>query len=244
MIADGADLLDIGGESSRPGAAAVSLDEELRRVIPVVEALALAKQMNPAIPLSVDTTKAEVARAAIDAGASIINDITALRGDPAMLDVIASSEAGVVLMHMQGTPATMQIEPHYDDVLAEIHDFLAARIDAAVKGGIALQQIAVDPGIGFGKTLEHNLKILHGLRRFETLGCAILIGTSRKGFLGTVTGRPVDSRVTASVASALAACVDGRAGGARSRRRGDRRCDQGLERPAGLGRLIRHEHHA
>jgi dihydropteroate synthase len=205
LVDEGADLLDIGGESSRPGSLPVPLDEELRRVIPVVEALAPLV----GVPISVDTTKAEVARQAIAAGASIINDIQALGGDDRLGRVVAGSGAGAVLMHMAGTPRTMQVDPRYGDVVAEVKQTLAARVAAAEALGIARSRIAVDPGIGFGKTLEHNLEILRNLDQFATLGCALLIGTSRKGFLGTLTGRPVAERTTASVVSALAAALRG-----------------------------------
>jgi dihydropteroate synthase len=206
LVEEGADLLDLGGESSRPGAAPVPLDEELRRVVPVVEALAL--RVN--VPISVDTTKAEVARQALRAGASIINDITAL-GDPDLARVVAETEAGVVLMHMAGTPRTMQDNPSYDDVVREVRDYLARRADAVEARGIPRARIALDPGIGFGKTLEHNLLLLRNLDQCATLGCAVLIGTSRKGFLGALTGRPVHERALASVVSSLAAATRGAA---------------------------------
>jgi dihydropteroate synthase len=205
LAEDGADLLDLGGESSRPGAEPVTLAEELRRVIPVVEAIAATTT----IPLSVDTTKAEVARRALDAGAVIINDITALEGDPAMARIVADQGAGVVLMHMPGTPATMFQNAHYDDVVTEVYDYLAKRVDWAVASGIPRERIAVDPGIGFGKTRTHNLDLLRSLRRFESLGCVVLIGVSRKGFLGKITGRPLDERAFSSAASSLAACLQG-----------------------------------
>src|SRR5512135_3549409 len=192
LVDEGADLLDIGGESSRPGAEPVAAEEELRRVVPVVEALA----PRVGAPISVDTTKAEVARRALEAGAAIINDIRALGGDPALPRLAAEARAGVVLMHLAGTPRTMQVHPRYGDVLREVRDYLAARI-------------AIDPGIGFGKTFEHNLELLRNLDQFATLGCAIVIGTSRKGLLGTLTGRPVSERATASVVSSLAAATQG-----------------------------------
>jgi dihydropteroate synthase len=201
----GADLLDLGGESSRPGSEPVSVDEELRRVLPVVEALAAESS----VPLSIDTTKAAVARRALEAGAVIVNDITALDADPDMARVVAESGAGVVLMHMRGVPKTMQQDPRYEDVVREVCDFLAGRIEWAESRGIPRERIAVDPGIGFGKTMAHNLEILRNLRRFDTLGCALLIGTSRKKFLGTITGRGVGERGTASAVSSLAACVAG-----------------------------------
>ena len=205
LVAEGADLLDVGGESSRPGAEPVPLDEELRRVIPVVEALA----PRVAVPISVDTTKAEVARQALRAGASIINDIRGLDGDPELSRLVAEAGAGVVLMHMAGTPQTMQDNPRYDDVVREVRDDLARRIERAEASGIPRDRIAIDPGIGFGKTFEHNLELLRNLDRFANLGCALLVGTSRKGFLGTLTGRPVGGRATASVVSSLAAVVRG-----------------------------------
>jgi dihydropteroate synthase len=205
LAAEGADLFDLGGESSRPGSEPVPVDEELRRVLPVVEALAA----EVGGPISVDTTKAEVARRALAAGAAIINDITAMGGDPEMASVVAEAGAGVVLMHMQGVPRTMQDDPRYEDVVREVYDFLARRVEWAGSRGIPPERIAVDPGIGFGKTVAHNLEILRNLERFATLGCAVLIGTSRKGFLGTITGRGLADRATASAASALVACVAG-----------------------------------
>ena len=211
LAADGADLLDIGGESSRPGSEPVPAEEELRRVLPVVEVLAAELPT----PLSVDTTKAEVARRALAAGASIVNDITAMEGDPAMAGVIAEAGAGVVLMHMQGVPRTMQDDPRYEDVVREVYDFLARRVDWAESRGIPRERIAVDPGIGFGKTMGHNLEILRNLERFATLGCAVLVGTSRKGFLGTITGRGLADRATALDTpdlGGLAACVAGARG--------------------------------
>jgi dihydropteroate synthase len=204
LVAEGADILDIGGESSRPGAVDVSIEEEIRRVIPVVTALV----ERISVPISVDTTEPEVARLALDAGASIINDIRALE-DPAMLALAAGSDAGVVLMHMQGNPRTMQINPQYVDVLAEVLAFLTDRVERAERAGIARERIAIDPGIGFGKTAEHNLTLLRNLDRFASLGCAILLGTSRKRFLGSVTGRDASGRMIASVISSLAGCVRG-----------------------------------
>ncbi len=205
LVAEGADLLDLGGESSRPGAEPVPLDEELRRVIPVVEAL----RPLITVPISVDTTKAEVARQALRAGASIINDIRGLDGDPDLSRLVAEAGAGVVLMHMAGTPRTMQVDPRYDDVVREVRDDLARRIQRAEASGIPRDRIAIDPGIGFGKSLAHNLELLRNLDRFANLGCTLLVGTSRKGFLGTLTGRPVGDRATASVVSSLAAVARG-----------------------------------
>jgi dihydropteroate synthase len=205
LVDEGADLLDIGGESSRPGAEPVGVEEELRRVVPVVEALAPKVR----VPISVDTTKAEVARRVLEAGAAIINDIRALGGDPALPRLAAEARAGVVLMHLAGTPRTMQDNPRYGDVVREVRDYLARRIEALELVGIPRARIAIDPGIGFGKTFEHSLEILRNLDQFATLGCVIVVGTSRKGLLGTLTGRPVSERAVASVVSSLAAATRG-----------------------------------
>jgi dihydropteroate synthase len=204
LVGEGADIIDVGGESSRPGATPVSPDEELRRVMPVVEALASSIEQ----PISIDTWKALVVRKCLEAGASIVNDITAL-GDPEMAEVVAEYDAAVVLMHMQGTPQTMQVAPQYDDVVAEVVDFLARRIEQAEAAGISRDRIAIDPGIGFGKRTEHNLLLLRNLERFASLGRPLLIGTSRKGLLGKITGRGPGELATASVASALAAIARG-----------------------------------
>jgi dihydropteroate synthase len=205
IVEQGASLLDLGGESSRPGAEPVPLDEELSRVIPVVAALA----SGVTAPLSIDTTKAAVAEQALRAGAVIVNDVSALRADSNMAGIVARTGAGVVLMHMQGVPSSMQVNPHYDDVVSEVYDFLAERLRWAEARGIPRARIAVDPGIGFGKTTEHNLEILRNLDRFANLGCVILVGVSRKGFLGAISGRRVGERAVASVAASLAACVRG-----------------------------------
>lgn len=183
MLAAGADIIDIGGESTRPGAPPVSEAEELRRVLPVIEGLRDAT-------VSVDTTKAGVAERALEAGARIVNDISALRFDDRMAAVVRDSGAGLVLMHLQGTPATMQEAPRYDDVVAEVAGFLAERIRSATAAGIEKSQIAVDPGIGFGKTVAHNLELLANLDAFVALGCPVLVGTSRKSFIGKVLDRP------------------------------------------------------
>ena len=183
---EGADILDIGGESTRPGAAAVTTDEELRRVIPVIEKLA----GKTTAALSIDTSKAAVARAAAAAGAEIINDVTALQGDDDMPRVAAESGCAVVLMHMQGTPRTMQLNPHYNDVVAEVAGHLAQRVAAARAAGIGPERIAIDPGIGFGKTVEHNMQLITGLERFAALGHPVLLGASRKSFLATVAPCP------------------------------------------------------
>jgi dihydropteroate synthase len=205
LVAEGADILDIGGESSRPGADPVSVDEELRRVLPVIEAIAAGM---PRLPISIDTAKPEVARRALEAGAWIVNDIGGLR-DPAMIRVVASSDAGVVLMHMAGTPQTMQDDPRYGDVVDEVYAYLRRQVETAQLGGIPRDRIALDPGIGFGKTHAHNLELLRNTARFATLDHALLIGTSRKGFLGKITGRPVDQRSAASVVSSLWAAIQG-----------------------------------
>ena len=203
LVEEGADLLDIGGESSRPGAQSVSAEEEMRRVLPVIEALA-----GVGVPLSVDTVKPEVMRRAVAAGASVINDIAALRA-PGALEAAAASDAAVCLMHMQGEPRTMQADPSYGDVVAEVRDFLAARVAAAQAAGIAAERIVVDPGFGFGKRLAHNLALLRQLGQFADLGACVLAGLSRKSMLGEITGRKVSQRDTASVAAALLAARNG-----------------------------------
>jgi len=205
MVQEGADILDIGGESSRPGSRPVSLEEELRRVVPVVEKLA----GGVAVPISVDTTKAEVARQCLELGASVVNDISALRHDPAMAEVVSHYKAGVILMHMQGVPATMQAQPSYADVVEEVFDFLRRRTDAAVSCGIDRERIAVDPGIGFGKRLEDNLALLGQLSSLADMGRPIVIGTSRKGFLGTLLQRPVLEREWGNAAAVAAAVLNG-----------------------------------
>jgi len=197
LAAQGADLVDIGGESSRPGAAPVALEVELSRVLPVVERL--APQLR--IPISVDTYKAEVARACLAVGAKIVNDITGLTGDPAMADVIRASGAGAVVMHMQGTPATMQDHPHYADVVGEIVAYFEARLHALAQLGIADEQLVLDPGIGFGKTREHNLELLARLQRFQQFRRPVCLGVSRKSFLGSMLQRPVHERLAGSLAA-------------------------------------------
>jgi dihydropteroate synthase len=198
LVQQGADILDIGGESTRPGAGAVPLDEELRRVVPVVADLARQTKA----PLSVDTSKAEVARSSLAAGAHIINDVTALAGDPAMKEVAVRSKAGLILMHMKGTPATMQTDPRYEDVIAEIDRFFEDRLRLAVKAGISPERIVLDPGIGFGKTSEHNLEILARLGEFQRFGRPVCLGVSRKGFVGRLlNNRPVERRLAGSLAA-------------------------------------------
>jgi dihydropteroate synthase len=184
LIAQGADILDIGGESTRPGSEGVSAEEETRRVVPVIEALRLKTDAL----ISIDTSKASVARAALDAGANILNDVTGLRGDPDILPLAAESRAGVVIMHMQGTPRTMQAAPHYDDVVAEVGEFFRQSLERAVACGLDPMSIALDPGIGFGKTPEHNRALLTGLESFAPLGRPLLVGVSRKSFLGHLAG--------------------------------------------------------
>lgn len=204
LVRQGADILDVGGESSRPGSQPVAEDEELRRVVPVIEALTRRTET----PISVDTTKCVVARESLRAGARIVNDITALRGEAGMLDVIRDLRAGVILMHMQGTPATMQLAPTYQDVVAEVHAFFEERLAALSAAGIDRQSIVLDPGIGFGKTSTNNLDLIAGLPRLQDLGRPLCLGVSRKGFLGKVLNdRPVERRVAASLAAVChAAC--------------------------------------
>lgn len=204
LVRDGAEILDVGGESTRPGAEPVDEAEELRRVVPVVEGLAAG-----GATVSIDTSKAPVAAAAIDAGAGIVNDVTALRGDPQMAALCAERGVGVVLMHMPGNPRTMQDDPRYDDVVDEVGAFLAARAAAAVGAGIAERRIWLDPGIGFGKTLAHNLELLRRLGELRELGRPLAIGTSRKSFIGGVDGSPVEGRVGGSVASSVLAAAEG-----------------------------------
>jgi dihydropteroate synthase len=205
LVAMGADLLDIGGESTRPGATPVPVDEELRRVLPVIERI--AKQVT--VPLSIDTRNAEVAQRALDAGAVIVNDVSGLTFDPAIVSVCARAGAGVICMHMQGTPATMQQNPHYDDVLAEVAAYLAGRVDALEQAGIPRERIVIDPGIGFGKTAAHNLTILQNVDRFRAVGRPVLIGHSRKRFLGKLLGRPVDELLAGTIGMAIALAVEG-----------------------------------
>lgn len=200
MVEEGADILDVGGESTRPGAEPVDAEEEAGRVVPVIAEL--SRRTKAAI--SVDTAKAEVAIRAIDAGACIVNDITAL-ADPAMTAAAVKSGAGVLLMHMQGTPRTMQANPQYADVVAEVTEFLRARVEAAVAAGVRRESIAVDPGIGFGKTVGHNVRLLSGLPALVGLGRPVVVGVSRKSFLGKLTGRDVHERLAAGLA-ALAFC--------------------------------------
>lgn len=204
LARQGAEIIDVGGESSRPGAAPVAMEEELRRVLPVLEQLA----GSTSVPISIDTTKPEIASRALAAGASIINDIGGLR-DPGMLRLAAECDAGIVVMHMAGTPATMQDNPSYEDVSREVYEYLARTLDAADRAGIALERICIDPGIGFGKTYEHNVALLRALSRLKTLGRPVLVGLSRKRILGKIVEREIGDRLTASVTSSLAATVLG-----------------------------------
>ena len=197
LVEEGADLLDIGAESTRPGAVPIDEREECHRLIPVVAAVAKAVS----VPISVDTSKAEVARAAIDAGAVMVNDVTALRGDGAMVDVVAEAGVGLVLMHMQGTPETMQKAPRYDDVVGEVAQFLTERARWAIAHGVARDRIVLDPGIGFGKTLHHNLDLLANLHAFVHLEFPVLVGPSRKGFIGQLTDRAVEARAWGTAAA-------------------------------------------
>jgi dihydropteroate synthase len=207
LAAQGAEILDVGGESTRPGAEAVSAEEERERIEPVVSGLAV--EGGASVPVSIDTSKAAVAQAALDAGAEIVNDVTALRGDPELAGLCADRGCGLVLMHMLGTPRTMQDSPAYDDVVDDIKGFLAERIAAAVAAGIDEERIWIDPGIGFGKTLEHNVELLRRLGELRDLGRPIVVGTSRKSFIGRLTGREVDERLGGTIASNVLAAVAG-----------------------------------
>jgi len=200
---EGADLVDVGGESTRPGAAAVDAAEELRRVIPVVEALARA-----GIAVSVDTMKPEVMRAAIAAGCAVVNDVNAFRA-PGAVEAVAPASVGLIVMHMQGTPAGMQKAPHYDDVVVEVGAFLRARARALEAAGVVAERIVLDPGFGFGKTLEHNVALFRGIAALASMGYPVLAGVSRKGMIGTLTGRAPEERAAGSVAAALLAVQNG-----------------------------------
>ncbi|MBW8059220.1 MAG: dihydropteroate synthase [Solirubrobacterales bacterium] len=203
LAQDGAEILDVGGESTRPGAEGVSEKEELARVEPVVAGLA------GVATVSIDTSKLAVAAAALDAGATIVNDVTALRGDPEIAGLCMGQGAGLVLMHMQGTPRTMQENPVYDDVVDDVKAFLAERMEAAVSAGVAEERIWLDPGIGFGKTLEHNLELLRRLGELRQLGRPLVIGTSRKSFIGKIDGSEAGGRLGGTIASSLLAAAEG-----------------------------------
>ena len=226
MIREGAEMIDLGAESTRPGSAAVPADEQWRRLEPVLGPLvaelrgplageargadpgAAGEPTRTAVALSIDTSSAEVAGRALEAGAHVINDVTAL-GEPRMAEVIARAGAGVVLMHMRGTPATMQADPHYEDVAREVAAWLAGRLERAALAGIAAERIALDPGIGFGKTTRHNLELIARLRELAALGRPIVVGASRKRFLGEITGKPVDERLAAGLAAVAIAAFEG-----------------------------------
>ncbi|HSR93975.1 MAG TPA: dihydropteroate synthase [Solirubrobacterales bacterium] len=203
LVRDGAEILDVGGESTRPGAEEVGAEEELARVEPVVAGLA------GTATVSIDTSKAAVARVALDAGASIVNDVSALRRDPEIGAVCAESGAGLILMHMQGDPRTMQENPAYDDVVDDVKAFLAERLEAAVDVGVAEERIWLDPGIGFGKNLDHNLELLRRLGELRELGRPLVIGTSRKSFLGEIDGSAVEDRLGGTIASSILAAAEG-----------------------------------
>jgi dihydropteroate synthase len=204
MLAEGAAIIDVGGESTRPGAAPVSVDEELQRVVPVIEAICARHD----VLVSVDTSKPEVMRAAVAVGARLINDIRAL-SEPGALAAAAATDAAVCLMHMQGRPATMQAAPHYKDVLTEVGEFLAKRIEACTRAGIDRGRLVVDPGIGFGKSREHNLALLAQLQQLRSLDAPILVGVSRKTLIGAVLGTPVEQRLYGGLALATAAVLAG-----------------------------------
>jgi dihydropteroate synthase len=204
MAEEGADIIDIGGESTRPGAQLVSDQEEIDRVLPVIEAL----RSRFSLPLSIDTSKPGVMRAAVAAGAGFINDVRALR-EPGALEAAAELDVPVCLMHMQGEPRTMQENPHYDDVVADVCAFLSERLRTAQAQGIPANRLVIDPGFGFGKTLEHNIELLRGLKKLRTLGAPMLVGLSRKSMIGKALGIPVDQRLHASVALAIMAVQEG-----------------------------------
>ena len=205
LASDGADILDVGGESTRPFSNSVGIEEELRRVIPVVRELA----KSTTLPISIDTCKEQVARAALDEGATIINDISGLRYDPELVQLAATSQVPLILMHMQGSPRTMQLEPHYGSLLSEIIGFLEERIQFACEAGVSRDQIIVDPGIGFGKAVHHNLLLVKHLDSLATLGRPILLGTSRKSFIGAVLDKEVTEREPGSWATVCAGIIKG-----------------------------------
>ncbi|WP_341871421.1 dihydropteroate synthase [Aeoliella straminimaris] len=205
LVEQGADVLDIGGESTRPYADPVSADEEIRRVVPVIEQVA----RETSVPISIDTSKAAVARAAIDAGAEIINDISGLEGDPEMLPLAVETGVGVCAMHMQGTPQTMQDNPQYEDLVPEIYNYLLQRRDALLAAGIDRERICLDPGVGFGKSHEHNLKLMANCIEFHNLGCPLLVGHSRKAFLGKIVGDKSADRLPATVGAAVSLARQG-----------------------------------
>jgi dihydropteroate synthase len=204
LAAEGAEIVDVGGESTRPGAEPVTAEDELRRVLPVVEGLAGGEAR-----VSIDTTKAEVARRALAAGATVVNDVSAFRFDPELAGLVAASGAGCCLMHMLGEPRTMQLDPRYDDVVADVKAFLEERLAFAVAEGVAEERVWLDPGIGFGKTLDHNLELLRRLDEIVAIGRPVVVGTSRKSFLGKLTGRPEKERLAGTVATNVIALERG-----------------------------------
>jgi dihydropteroate synthase len=206
LLEEGADILDIGGESTRPYSTEVAADEELNRVLPVIEAI---HRQRPSAVMSIDTSKAAVAERALTHGVEIINDVTGLCADPAMMALAARSGAGVCVMHMQGTPQTMQDDPHYDDVVSEVHDYLRQRRDALLAAGIARERTCLDPGIGFGKTHQHNITLMAHCWRLHDLGCPLLVGHSRKAFIGKLIGDKTADRTAGTVGGALALAVQG-----------------------------------
>ena len=206
LVAQGAAIIDVGGESTRPRADPVAADEERRRVVPVIEGLVAA---GVGAEISIDTSKVAVARAALDAGATFVNDVTAFRAEPALAALVAQRGVSCCLTHMQGDPRTMQVAPSYGDVVAEVVAFLAGRVEVALAAGIARERIIVDPGIGFGKTVEHNLELLARLDELSALGLPIMIGTSRKSFLGRLTGRSEQDRLAATIATNVIALLGG-----------------------------------
>ena len=210
MVEAGANLIDIGGESTRPGSQRVEADEQIRRVVPVVETL--MRQIGERCVLSIDTTRAPVAKAALDAGADMINDISAATDDPAILALAAEREVPIVLMHMQGQPATMQVNPNYKDVVQEVQAFLLQRAELAIKTGVTRQRILLDPGIGFGKTATHNLELLRNLKELAGIGYPLVLGTSRKGFIGRISGEAEPSSRHFGTAATVAWCVANGAG--------------------------------
>jgi dihydropteroate synthase len=205
LASQGADIIDIGGESTRPGSEAVSLEEEKRRVLPVIEGI--VKDIR--VPISIDTCKSEVAKAALDYGASIINDISALRFDPKIVDITVNYDAALILMHMKGTPKDMQQNPTYNDVMSDIKEFLKNRVEYAVENKMPRERIIIDPGIGFGKTLQHNYEIIRELRSLKELDLPILIGTSRKSFIGNTLGLDVDERLEGTLATVTMCAMNG-----------------------------------
>ncbi|MCL4539441.1 MAG: dihydropteroate synthase [Bacteroidetes bacterium] len=203
MVKDGADMIDVGGESTRPGAEYVPADEEIRRVVPVIRKI----RQKTSVPVSIDTYKSEVAKAALEAGATIVNDISGLHFDEKMAEVIAEHSASVVIMHIKGTPKDMQTNPEYDDVVREVYDYLSKSVESASNSGI--KQIMIDPGIGFGKTANHNLELLNRLEEFRGIGVPILIGVSRKSFIGKILDTPVDARLEGTAAAVTASILHG-----------------------------------